>query len=871
MYGETKGMVTKRINYRQEYAPQSYESQMENHTFLGAQKLQDMELKADERKRQDRMEKYTIRLKKTEDNIVEEESQRQRTLDNKDKKKARKKILATESELLAAEVQEEQTERSALLNEWTLGSKVNNMHLSPNIIGKFTPSYMGANFAEVKGIMEDILRVADALKQNPGVYATLRTQNIINYDFEEFKEKCLTAFHTSLEIHGLRYGQDGQLSIIPEYKDYINTESLGERLGSELKDITDVFRNAEYEKEKRIVSTFSKQVLENEKEKFTEILQRVERNGMSDASQADIEDGNIIKTLNIRLQQEEAGIIEQQELLNSLIDDYQNVSALILLETERITELKNRQKEFIANHSNYDLIDHLEDEFIRLRKRIAAIGEEKREILGILEKINRGEVLEEHQKDYLAMFYGATYEVEAEPQQVEIVPRDMAELQQAVIDMSERLHTCRTKKDFLTIREEVCTLASELEQMILEKIGTEDDFYKSEGIWKLKVNQVLFAAKKARALYLISKANRDKLAGHRILTEEEVSSIRERKRGTQILDSDSEQDIGFYDIVEYAKASYNTAELYMHRARMEFMNEEQTRSLLKEATKQDIQYGDVSHEEFDRSVKAVAWTKERIEKCQKSYEEKKEELKVLAERIAQIEDETERATQQKALKSLILRDPELTDYEIYKKLNKSYYLYGEDGMVAGTMLRNSAIIDGLPVFAKLSSNEIRDILGKMSVGVFEKEEKNPVLQTAYRELNEEGLRLYKEKIYEHYDYLCKKYGFEYPNIEFSVEHYMEWKIDFSSITFDGDLIEKISGFYDENNMKDKILEKTLSIYEKIYRTYNEKMKAYYTENPDVGGQFSPEKVHQELELFWKNEVAPLVEELKVLRAQENSN
>ena len=189
------------------------------------------------------------------------------------------------------------------------------------------------------------------------------------------------------------------------------------------------------------------------------------------------------------------------------------------------------------------------------------------------------------------------------------------------------------------------------------------------------------------------------------------------------------------------------------------------------------------------TVLNVLELEEYYELCGKKIEELREELAQQEEpgiRMLEIPDEIER----------------LTQYQESARIQcaltaKNYVRTGDPETLLGeAIFRSYDSAESLPAFQNMSEEDFALMCKKLSAGTFEKDKEDPNRFEAYYAENMEGLRMYKQRMAEHYEMLEQVFHHRIPSVEYIVEHRHQLEQWFANVQVDTHMVTGMRDLFD---------------------------------------------------------------------------
>jgi hypothetical protein len=167
----------------------------------------------------------------------------------------------------------------------------------------------------------------------------------------------------------------------------------------------------------------------------------------------------------------------------------------------------------------------------------------------------------------------------------------------------------------------------------------------------------------------------------------------------------------------------------------------------------------------------------------------------------------------------------------------------------------------------MSNEEIFEMTSMMSIGVFEKDEQNEATRKSYHDLNLEGMKIYKQKVFEKHKFMYKKYGLKYPTIVELMKNYRAFYIDSASIQIDESIL-KLPGLIDENNPEDRMMKSIIAFHQTMFHEVNSSVTMLCAV---LEGPLKDDQYKNEYENDMKNKWDLKLEELAEVAKQEIEN
>jgi hypothetical protein len=271
---------------------------------------------------------------------------------------------------------------------------------------------------------------------------------------------------------------------------------------------------------------------------------------------------------------------------------------------------------------------------------------------------------------------------------------------------------------------------------------------------------------------------------------------------------------------------------------------------------------DTNHVEFSREI--FEYRKHDKIKLKEMYFTYKKEYIGLNELI---QNENNEAKKQNYLDTMKKIRRSMTMCEIAVKLRERYVLYGDNTYEADLLMRSITDMDFMISIRDMSNEEIFEMTSMMSIGVFEKDEQNEATRKSYHDLNLEGMKIYKQKVFEKHKFMYKKYGLKYPTIVELIKNYRAFYIDSASIQIDESIL-KLPGLIDENNPEDRMMKSIIAFHQTMFHEVNSSVTMLCAA---LEGPLKDDQYKNEYENDMKNKWELKLEELAEVAKQEIEN
>lgn len=342
---------------------------------------------------------------------------------------------------------------------------------------------------------------------------------------------------------------------------------------------------------------------------------------------------------------------------------------------------------------------------------------------------------------------------------------------------------------------------------ILDALAGED-----KGLLIFKSNMVNIYASRARA-YLMVKAYQKGHLGEDAFLPSELESLRARLG----LEENSPLTQGHLlfaarELMELIEVSQNTVPTAFFKS--EKMTDAaaghfdlQNKTPHPEYQKKLYRVLDVCAELFQVSRTSV--TDEHLQQLYKQSEEKIQEL---TQELEQIEEPGMLSLE---IQEEIKQYREYRDYaQVYKALkSNTYKRAGETETPMGEpMFRSYNSVESLPAFRNMSEEDFALMCKKMSAGALAPDNADPVRQEVYYAENMEGLRMYKERMREHYEMLEREFHHQVPSIDYIMEHELQMQRWFANAQMDNHIVAGMRDLIDLTNPEDLRLYHLVNYY-----------------------------------------------------------
>lgn len=164
---------------------------------------------------------------------------------------------------------------------------------------------------------------------------------------------------------------------------------------------------------------------------------------------------------------------------------------------------------------------------------------------------------------------------------------------------------------------------------------------------------------------------------------------------------------------------------------------------------------------------------------------------------------------------------ELERYQEYTRMQytltgKAYVRTGdENSLLREPIFRSYDSAENLPAFQNMSDADFAVMCKKLAAGTFAEDKENPERFEAYYEENMEGLRMYKQRMSEHYEMLETIFHHRIPSIEYIQENRRQLEQWFSNIQVDNHMVEYMRDLIDLTDPADLRLYNLVVTYNAI--------------------------------------------------------
>ena len=338
---------------------------------------------------------------------------------------------------------------------------------------------------------------------------------------------------------------------------------------------------------------------------------------------------------------------------------------------------------------------------------------------------------------------------------------------------------------------------------------------KKDALFTMKCAVIQSYAMKARGLSM-AKAYRCGGLDETCFTAAELENLRGR-HSLQPEDALSMDQmlVGARELVERAEvlqsAAYRTyfqtpsikqSYIGLHKREVQTTHPEYHRKL--ETAKQDALS---VLEEPTNALSYDQWEKYYTE-CGKMIVELEKELEEQEEpgmRTLEIQDELERRRQYLEAAQI--------EYSLsgigYTRTGDQKSLLGEP------IFRSYSSVESLPAFQNMSDEEFALMCKRLSAGTFQEDKKDPDRFEAYYAENMEGLRMYKQRMAEHYEMLERTFHHKVPSVEYIMEHRQQMEQWFANIQVDAHMVTGMRDLIDLTDPTDLRLYHLVLAYNSI--------------------------------------------------------
>ena len=164
---------------------------------------------------------------------------------------------------------------------------------------------------------------------------------------------------------------------------------------------------------------------------------------------------------------------------------------------------------------------------------------------------------------------------------------------------------------------------------------------------------------------------------------------------------------------------------------------------------------------------------------------------------------------------------ELERYQEYTRMQytlsgKAYVRTGDvNSLLREPIFRSYSSAENLPAFQNMSDADFAVMCKKLAAGTFAEDKENPERFEAYYEENMEGLRMYKQRMSEHYEMLDTIFHHRVPSIEYIQENRRQLEQWFSNIQVDNHVVETMRDLIDLTDPADLRLYNLVVTYNAI--------------------------------------------------------
>lgn len=759
---------------------------------------------------------------------------------------------------------------------------------------EFSPEAVRDNFIETVKKLDEIIRIANAIKENPSLaeaYAVIDDEDYkltISYDFETFAFACQKEFDNSLAVNGLKY-ENGQLKTIS----YEKTQEASANSQKVRQNVINVFKKADYLDEKNTVQSFVDNIIEDwSVEDYFECVDNTELS-------------ETLKQMHNAMQQ------NNNATIGYLYDDYLRFANSIMANAEA-GQLLRQEKDSpteggVFDRENYDFAGHIQDKINEIDEYIAKTEREMSFVKKLFDAMVNKETLSTKQRLYLKEYYlvddqelvnlfvnklNSYKYIQLEYSNAESYSDKLSldTNKQKIEELCPKLKPNMSTDELLELSEDLYKVAAAIKRRF-------DQYIKTPSL-KLKSQKIIVYAQKARALTLYHASGWYNMIEN-TLTDGEKEYI-----------VNTFGSIDYESVAKYAKVSYVEADATYTNIRRECVNHPEIWKKLgeiKESVKQDTY---VSHRNADKE----------IQKIKEDYGNKETSLynifwsyydltDINKDLFKKMKEKLDKASNSDAKKSET--DGEKITYSATKETltNKAIYsqtlsrLGGDTYKIFGNEQEIPFSLDtlnNLPGISDMEDEEYEDLLEKLRAGTFyvppvnaveepsnakEDEEflrllsartsykrpssiaalkakecfENDVLKGEVKdyfvEENKDGLQIIKDKMSEYFDSLYDKYGLDIPALEQIMDNPRDIVKDFSYCKECFKFVN-CDAIFDENNSKDMMLKNKIKFYGEMVNCFNKAVQL-----AKEGGVYLG-KIDIEIKRMWDNNMKSAAEYIK---------
>lgn len=199
------------------------------------------------------------------------------------------------------------------------------------------------------------------------------------------------------------------------------------------------------------------------------------------------------------------------------------------------------------------------------------------------------------------------------------------------------------------------------------------------------------------------------------------------------------------------------------------------------------------HRKLEESVQAIKYAmkegkKLEVPHLEEYYELAGKKIEELREEFAQYEEPN--------IRTLEIQDEleKLTQYREFAQIEgaltaRTYVRTGDSETLLGEpIFRSYSSAESLPAFQNMSEEDFALMCKRLSAGTYEKDKGDPDRFEAYYAENMEGLRMYKQRMAEHYEMLEQTFHHRIPSVEYIVEHRQQMEQWFANIQVDAHMV-----------------------------------------------------------------------------------
>lgn len=321
-------------------------------------------------------------------------------------------------------------------------------------------------------------------------------------------------------------------------------------------------------------------------------------------------------------------------------------------------------------------------------------------------------------------------------------------------------------------------------------------------LFTMKCSVIAAYAKKARGLCMVKAYQRGSL-DESCFTTEELKEMRSKGKLQSTDHLTMEQMLQCArEMVEKADAAQAVA--YQTYLRTDSIKESYTGPVYvkNQTTHPKYQKERMEAYEEGRRILKESGNLLNIEQLQEYYE-------LCGKKIQELKKELE-AQEEPGKRDLELRK-EIEKLEKYREYTRiEYTLTGKDYVRTGdenSLLREPIFrtydsVESQPAFQNMSDEDFAVMCKKLAAGTFAEDKENPERFETYYAENMEGLRMYKQRMSEHYEMLESVFHHRIPSVEYIQENRLRLERWFANTQVDNHMIEGMRDLLDLTNPAD---------------------------------------------------------------------